>query len=160
MDVTGRQRNEIIPHLPIVFPSIIGYNVRMTTTNIIPAAFIPVNNSIKVSVIEITERLSSMYGVIGGGCDVVARVALNENYNACLWVDEEAMLKNAPLNIRASCLAGRPIYGNAIMAGEDAQYNIVPLSIACPKIFFDYLDEEAVRFVYDIVKEQASKIRM
>ena len=156
--VTGRQRNEIIPHLPIVFPSIIGYNVRMTTTNIIPAAFIPVNNSIKVSVIEITGSLSSMYGPIG--CSIVERVALNENYNACLWVDEEGLCKSAPINIRASCLAGRPIYGNAIMAGEDAQYNIVPLSITCPKIFFDYLDEEAVRFVYDIVKEQASKIRM
>ena len=131
-----------------------------TTNNNIPAALILVNNATKVSVIEITDSLSSMYGVIGGGCDIVARVPLNENYNACLWVDEEAMLKGAPLNIRASCLAGHPIYGNAIMAGEDAQYNIVPLSIACPKIFFDYLDEEAVRFVYDIVKEQASKIRM
>jgi hypothetical protein len=127
----------------------------MPTINIIPAAFIPVNNSIKVSVIEITDKLSSMYGPIG--CSIVEPVALNENYHACLWVDEEALCKSAPINIRASCLAGRPIYGNAIMAGEDADKNIVPLSITCPKIFFDYLDEEAVRFVYDIVKAEMLK---
>ena len=50
--VIGRQRNEIIPHLPIVFPSNIGYNLRMTTTNNnIPAAFIPVTCDNKDSVI-------------------------------------------------------------------------------------------------------------
>jgi hypothetical protein len=130
----------------------------MTTTNNIPAVIIPVKITEKVAVIDITCHLSSMYAPIG--CGIVEPVALNETYNACLWVDEEALCKSAPLNIRASCLAGRPIYGNAIMAGEDADKNIVPLSIACPKIFFESLEEEAVRFVYDIVKEQAAKIRM
>jgi hypothetical protein len=127
----------------------------MKNTTSIPAVLIPVKITEKVAVIDITSHLSSMYAPIG--CSIVEPVALNENYNACLWVDEEALSKSAPLNIRASCLAGRPIYGNAIMAGEDADKNIVPLSIACPKIFFDYLEEEAVRFVYDIVKAEMLK---
>jgi hypothetical protein len=126
-----------------------------STTNNIPAAFIPATSTEKISVIEISSSLSSMYGPIG--CDIVEPVALNEHYKACLWVDEEALCKSATLNIRASCLAGRPIYGNAIMAGQDEEYNIVPLSLNCPKIFFDFLEEEAVRFIYEIVKQELLK---
>ena len=91
-----------------------------------------------------------MYPIIG--CDIVERVALNAHYKACLWVDEEAVCKSAPLNIRASCLLGRPIFGNAIMAGEDAEGNIVPLSLSCPKVFFDLLEKEAVNFILEMMK--------
>jgi hypothetical protein len=127
----------------------------MKNTTSIPAALIPARTSEPITVIEITDRITSMYEAIG--CDLVERVSLDSHYKACLWVDEEGILHRLPMNIRASCLAGRPIFGNAIMAGEDAEYNIVPLSLACPKMFFDFLEEEAVRFVYEVVKEEISK---
>jgi len=130
----------------------------MKNTTTIPAVIIPAKITEKVAVIDITNELSSMYAPIG--CDIVEPVALSETYKACLWVDEEGLCKSAPINIRASCLAGRPIYGNAIMAGQDKECNIVPLSLACPKIFFDSLEEEAVRFVYEIVKAEMTKTRM
>jgi hypothetical protein len=122
----------------------------MNSTSTIPAAFIPATLHEKISVVEITNDLCSMYGPIG--CGIVERVALNPHYKACLWVDEEAVCKSAPLNIRASCLLGRPIYGNAIMAGEDAEGNIAPLSLSCPKKFFQLLEDEAVNFILEIMR--------
>jgi hypothetical protein len=133
-----------------------GYNTDMNSTTTIPAVLLPVSLTDKISVVEITNDLSSMYPIIG--CDIVVPVALNAHYKACLWVDEEGMLKNDPLNVRVSCLLGRPVYGNAIMAGQDEQYNIVPLSLNCPTIFFQMLEEESVKFIIEMMKEARAKI--
>jgi Domain of unknown function (DUF3846) len=133
-----------------------GYNTDMNSTTTIPAVLLPVSLTDKISVVEITNDLSSMYPIIG--CDIVEPVALNAHYKACLWVDEEGICKSAPLNVRASCLLGRPIYGNAIMAGQDEQYNIVPLSLNCPTLFFQMLEEESVKFITAMLKEARAKI--
>jgi len=128
----------------------------MNSTTTIPAVLLPVSLNEKISVVEITNDLSSMYPIIG--CDIVEPVALNAYYKACLWVDEEGICKSAPLNVRASCLLGRPIYGNAIMAGQDEEYNIVPLSLNCPTVFFQMLEEEALKFIIEMMKEARAKI--
>jgi hypothetical protein len=127
----------------------------MKNTTIVPVALIPTDPSQPITVIDIDNTLQSMYEHID--CDIVERVALNGVYKACLWVDEEAILNGSEMNVRASCLAGRPIYGNAIMAGEDSDGNIVPLSLNCPKKFFDFLEEESIRFLQELIKEAMQK---
>jgi hypothetical protein len=44
------------------------------------------------------------------------------------------------------------------MAGQDEQYNIVPLSLNCPTIFFQMLEEESVKFITAMLKEARAKI--
>lgn len=111
-----------------------------TTNNNIPAAFIPANICDPIKTVDITTDLSSMYPIIG--CTIVEPVALHRSYNATLWVDEEGFCKQNILNLRASVLCGRPIVGDAIMAGTDGK-KIVPLSLNCPKILFDSVQAEA-----------------
>ena len=119
----------------------------MSTASNIPAVLLPANFLREITTIMITPDLPSMYPIIG--CDIVERVALAPAYHAAMWVDEEAVLKSSPINLRASCIAGRVILGDAILAGEDAERNIVPLLLNCPALFFKSVDEE----VANILKE-------
>ena len=122
-----------------------------STANNIPAVLIPAALLNEIKVIEITPELRSMYPIID--CDIVERVALNPHYHAAIWVDEEGMLKDAPINLRASCIAGRPIYGDAILAGEDKDYNIVPLLLNCPSLFFKSVEEEVANLLKETLYE-------
>jgi hypothetical protein len=124
----------------------------MSTASNIPAVLIPATLLNEIKVIEITPELSSMYPIIG--CDIVERVALNSYYSAAIWVDEEGMLKDAPINLRASCIAGRPIYGDAILAGEDKDYNIVPLLLNCPSLFFKSVEEEVANLLMESLHQR------
>jgi hypothetical protein len=117
----------------------------MSTASNIPAVLLPASFLREITVIEITPELSSMYPIIG--CDLVERVALAPAYHAAIWVDEEGLLKDAPINLRASCIAGHAIYGDAILAGEDAECNIVPLLLNCPSLFFKSVEEEVTRLM-------------
>ena len=123
----------------------------MSTASNIPAAFIPATFLKEITTIEITPELSSMYPIIG--CDIVERVALNPHYHAAIWVDEEGLLKDAPINLRASCIVGRPIYGDAILAGEDKDYNIVPLLLNCPSMFFKRVEEEVANLLMESLQD-------
>jgi hypothetical protein len=59
-----------------------------------------------------------------------------------MWCDEEGMLKGSPLNIRASVIAGRHIFGNVILTsglGEEVQ----AFSMDCPAAWFQAVEEAA-----------------
>lgn len=112
-----------------------------TTTNDIPAAFIPADMTAPIAVVKIGKRLSSMYPIID--CDLVERIAIHPAYTFTMWGDEEARLKdNARLNLRASCIAGYEVYGNVILAG-DKDGEIAPLLMDCPAIYFRELEKQA-----------------
>lgn len=128
-----------------------GYNSPMNSTaSNIPAVLIPASLLREIKTIEITPELASMYPIIG--CDIVERVALHASYHAAMWFDEEALLKKAPINLRASCIVGRPLFGDAILAGEDAQYNIVPLLLNCPSLFFKSVEEEVAKLLKETLQ--------
>ena len=133
----------------------IGYNGCMSTASNIPAVFIPASMTQPITVVQINRELRSMYPILG--CEIVERVSLNKNYRAALWVDEMGLLRDAGLNLRASCIAGRHIYGDAIMAGECADtFDIVPLCIDCPKVFFDMVEEEARKIHKNLSEQEAT----
>ena len=126
-----------------------------STPNNIPAVHIPASMTQPITVVQISKTLRSMYPIIG--CEIVERVSLDKNYRAALWVDEMGLLRDAGLNLRASCIAGRHIYGDAIMAGECADtFDIVPLSIACPKVFFDAVEQEARNILKNLREQEAA----
>ena len=68
--------------------------------------------------------LPSMY--LRMHCRMVERIACECVPNSCLWVDEEAHMRGEPppLNVRASILAGREVYGDCILAGDDGQRTV------------------------------------
>jgi len=127
----------------------------MSTASNIPAVLLPATLLREITVTEITPELSSMYPIIG--CDLVERVALAPAYHAAIWVDEEGLLKDAPINLRASCIAGRPIHGDAILAGEDAECNIVPLLLDCPSLFFKSVEEEVANLLMEALTAYEAK---
>lgn len=123
-------------------------------------AFIPVGLSEPIKVVQITNKLSSMYPIIG--CSMVERVPLHPSYKSNLWVDEEGLLKDQPqVNIRASCIAGQTIYGNAIFAGEKITEDgpeMVSLCIPCPKQYFDMVQKEAEQIIANRVVDRMAEI--
>ena len=55
-------------------------------------------------------------------CDLVTAVRSPAFPGLTLWCDDEALLKTEPeLNLRASILAGQPVYGPVLVVSEDAQ---------------------------------------
>lgn len=114
-----------------------------TTSNEIAVAVIPANVFEAVSVKVISPSLSSMYPVIG--CSLVERVQVAGIKEATLWVDEEGICNGKPLNLRASIIAGQPLFGDAIMAGDNGS-SVTSLSIPCPKMYFDIVQKEAMEY--------------
>jgi hypothetical protein len=118
-----------------------------TNTNTLYAVTIPACITQPVKIVEITSDLSSMYPIIG--CSIVQPMPVPGKMvkDAALWCDEEALCKADPVfNARASILVRYPIFGDTILAGDDGQ-KIVTLSLPCPKVFFDILQQEAEKFV-------------
>lgn len=122
-----------------------------TTAPNIPAVFIPATLLREITVIEITPELSSLYPVIG--CEIAERVTISPEYHAAMWVDEMGLCKDAPINLRASCIAGRALYGDAVLAGEDAEGNIAPLVLNCPSQFFKTVEEEVANLLMESLYE-------
>ena len=77
--------------------------------------------------------LSSMYPLIGNGCDTVERVRLPDGEKVpgvahmILWVDECGLMKPDPVfNARASLISNNSLHGNAILTA-DSGFNTVNL---------------------------------
>lgn len=68
--------------------------------------------------------LPSMY--LRMHCRIVERLACAPVPNACVWADEEALCKGdaPPMNIRASILTAREVYGDCILAGDDGERTV------------------------------------
>jgi hypothetical protein len=108
-----------------------------TSTVTVPAAFLPTAINENIRVVEITKDLASMYPIIGG--DIVEIVPINPAYEFTMWCDEEGMLKDSPLNIRASVIAGRHIFGNVILTGGKEE--IEAFKMDCPAEWFQAVEE-------------------
>ena len=117
-----------------------------TNTDNIVSALIPADLTKKVTVVELNpdSPLESMYAAMT--CRMVTPLPLMATPNLkgmLLWADEEGLcIADPKLNLRASILHGREIYGDVILAGDDGE-KIVDLKIQCPAILFDLLQQEA-----------------
>jgi hypothetical protein len=109
----------------------------ITNTATVPAAFLPTALNENIRVVEVTKSLSSMYPIIG--CELVEIVPVNPAYEFTMWCDEEGMLKGSPLNIRASVIAGRHIFGNVILTGGKEE--IEAFRMDCPAEWFQAVEE-------------------
>ena len=83
--------------------------------------------------------LPSMYSRMR--CRIVERLACQPVADSCLWVDEEALCRSEPppINLRASILAAREVYGDCILAGDDGMRTI-NCKVNMPAKFFGMLD--------------------
>jgi hypothetical protein len=114
-----------------------------TDTRSIHAAFIPVRMTDPVKVVPVCRDLSDLYSLIG--CEMVERVsfppAIVSRVSIEMWVDEEGALKaDKVMNVRASIIAGRVIYGNAVLSGESNDSGLTTLYLECPKDFIDRVE--------------------
>ena len=72
---------------------------------------------------------------------MVEIVPINHAYDFTMWCDEEGYLKGSPLNIRASVIAGRHIFGNVILTGGKEE--IEAFRMSCPAEWFQSVEEAA-----------------
>ena len=83
-------------------------------------------------------------------CDYVQRLATLKK-NMILWVDEEGSiesLKRKPvLNVRGSILAGQPIMGNVILAGQDSLYGVDGIEFDTIKEMVKRLENSAQQMI-------------
>jgi hypothetical protein len=121
-----------------------------TDTRTIYAAFIPVRMTDPVKVVPVSRDLSDLYTHIG--CEMLERVGhpIFTRMSIEMWVDEEGALKaDRVMNIRASIIAGRVIFGNAILSGESNDSGLTALYLECPKDFFDRVEALAKAWIAD-----------
>ena len=97
-------------------------------TTIISVLLVPADLTKPCSMVNIRKgdyALIDMYKHMD--CDYVQRLETPKK-TMILWVDEEGCLetlKRKPvLNVRGSILAGQPIMGNVILAGQDSLYGV------------------------------------
>ena len=114
-----------------------------TTSNASPvyALFIPANMEQPIRVVPLISDnpLRDMYSFIG--CEYVERIRALASTDApvALWVDEEGAMKPNLMNTRASIIAGIPLVGDAILAGDEGG-NIVSLRMDCPAQFMSRVE--------------------
>jgi hypothetical protein len=77
-------------------------------------------------------NLQDLYAAIG--CTLVDAVRPDHSHfsrkGGMIWVDDEGLLKADPQpNLRASILAGRPLYGNAVYTINAATVPFIPCSL-------------------------------
>ena len=101
----------------------------------IAALFLPADTSVPADLFDIHDKsiVKVLYERIG--CDLVERVSVQPEVcqrvgRMALWIDESGLLKNSPrINLRASILAGRELYGNAVLCGDSgADIESLPLN--------------------------------
>jgi hypothetical protein len=80
-------------------------------------------------------RLKDMYSSLE--CDMVERVALNENID--LWIDEEGVLNNASERIGYFNLGEYQFVGKGLICGLDEEGESVPLSSEDAEFILDNL---------------------
>ena len=98
------------------------------TTTIISVLLIPADLNKPCTMVDIRKgdyALLDMYKHMD--CNYVERLQTPKK-NLILWIDEEGSietLRGKPvLNVRGSILAGQPIMGNVILAGQDSLYGV------------------------------------
>jgi hypothetical protein len=116
-------------------------------TTIISVLLIPADLTKPCSMVNIRKgdyALIDMYKWMD--CDYVQRLETPKK-NMILWVDEEGSiesLKRKPvLNVRGSILAGQPIMGNVILAGQDSLYGVDGIEFDTVKEMIKRLENSA-----------------
>ena len=97
-------------------------------TSIISVLLIPADLNTPCTMVNIRKgdyALIDMYKHMD--CNYVERLQTPKK-NLILWIDEEGSLETLRgkpvLNVRGSILAGQPIMGNVILAGQDSLYGV------------------------------------
>jgi len=128
------------------------YNTDMkNATTIISVLLIPADLTKPCSMVNIRKgdyALIDMYKWMD--CDYVQRLETPKK-NMILWVDEEGSiesLKRKPvLNVRGSILAGEPIMGNVILAGQDSLYGVDGIEFDTVKEMIKRLENSAQQVI-------------
>jgi hypothetical protein len=120
-------------------------------TSIISVLLIPANLNTPCTMVNIRKgdyALIDMYKHMD--CDYVQRLETPKK-NMILWVDEEGSiesLKRKPvLNVRGSILAGQPIMGNVILAGQDSIYGVDGIEFDTVKEMIKRLENSAQQVI-------------
>jgi hypothetical protein len=83
-------------------------------------------------------------------CNYVERLQTPKK-NLILWIDEEGSietLRGKPvLNVRGSILAGQPIMGNVILAGQDSLYGVDGVEFDTVKEMIKRLENSAQQVI-------------
>ena len=116
-------------------------------TTIISVLLVPADLNTPCTMVNIRKgdyALIDMYKHMD--CDYVQRLETPKK-NMILWVDEEGSiesLKRKPvLNVRGSILAGQPIMGNVILAGQDSLYGVDGIEFDTVKEMIKRLENSA-----------------
>jgi hypothetical protein len=120
-------------------------------TSIISVLLIPADLNTPCSMVNLRKgdyALIDMYKHMD--CDYVQRLETPKK-NMILWVDEEGCLetlKRKPvLNVRGSILAGEPIMGNVILAGQDSLYGVDGIEFDTVKEMIKRLENSAQQVI-------------
>ena len=120
-------------------------------TTIISVLLIPADLNTPCTMVNIRKgeyALNDMYKHMD--CDYVQRLETPKK-NMILWVDEEGCLdsiKGKPvLNVRGSILAGQPIMGNVILAGQDSMYGVDGIEFDTVKEMIKRLENSAQQVI-------------
>ncbi len=128
------------------------YNTDMkNATTIISVLLIPADLNTPCTMVNLRKgdyALIDMYKHMD--CDYVQRLETPKK-NMILWVDEEGCLetlKRKPvLNVRGSILAGQPIMGNVILAGQDSLYGVDGIEFDTVKEMIKRLENSAQQVI-------------
>jgi hypothetical protein len=120
-------------------------------TTIISVLLIPADLNTPCSMVNLRKgdyALIDMYKHMD--CDYVQRLETPKK-NLILWIDEEGCLeslKRKPvLNVRGSILAGQPIMGNVILAGQDSLYGVDGIEFDTVKEMIKRLENSAQQVI-------------
>ena len=116
-------------------------------TTIISVLLIPADLNTPCTMVDIRKgdyALLDMYKHMD--CNYVERLQTPKK-NLILWIDEEGSietLRGKPvLNVRGSILAGQPIMGNVILAGQDSLYGVDGIEFDTVKEMIKRLENSA-----------------
>ena len=128
------------------------YNTDMkNATSIISVLLIPADLNTPCTMVNIRKgdyALIDMYKHMD--CNYVERLQTPKK-NMILWIDEEGSietLRGKPvLNVRGSILAGQPIMGNVILAGQDSLYGVDGIEFDTVKEMIKRLENSAQQVI-------------
>ena len=128
------------------------YNTDMkNATSIISVLLIPADLNTPCTMVNIRKgdyALIDMYKHMD--CNYVERLQTPKK-NMILWIDEEGSLETLRgkpvLNVRGSILAGQPIMGNVILAGQDSLYGVDGIEFDTVKEMIKRLENSAQQVI-------------
>ena len=130
----------------------VSYNTDMkNATTIISVLLIPADLTKPCTMVNIRKgdyALLDMYKHMD--CNYVERLQTPKK-NMILWIDEEGSLETLRgkpvLNVRGSILAGQPIMGNVILAGQDSLYGVDGIEFDTVKEMIKRLENSAQQVI-------------